>query len=194
MFLTRKPEVLVGIWDLMGITSVTTRRVGTYKMQANDGGGTRCTMDLVYGDPQTHIYVADGSYSGKMVAKPIRGRGVFVVSSRYAKSADGRTTVTGTIDCFLQLDSIGADLVARTLSGFIGRSADNNFVETARFITQVSQASQRNPSAMVDVAGRMPQVDSVTRRDFKNVIQSAAERASGRYAKLDKPRVVLRRK
>ena len=176
LFLARSPEVLVGIWDLMGITKVQTQRIGPYQFDARDGSGTTCKVDLVYGDPNMHIYVADGSYDGKMVARPIRGSGVFILKSSYAKSADGRTTVTGTIDCFVQIESLGADLIARTLSGLIGRSADNNFIETARFIAQVSQASELNPPAMVDIAHRLPQVTDETRQRFVNVIESVARR------------------
>jgi hypothetical protein len=188
LFLTRKPEVMVGIWDLMGITNVQCKRTGPYQMEASDGSGTTCQIDLVYGDPTTHIYIANGSYDGKMVARPVRGSGVFVVTSHYANAPDGHTTVTGTIDCFLQFDSLGADLIARTLSGLIGRSADKNFVETARFMSQVSQASQRNPAAMMDVAERMPQVDDSTRREFAGVIQNVATRARQRVAALPQSR------
>jgi hypothetical protein len=181
LFLTRNPEVLVGIWDLMGITKVQTQRIGPYKLEAQDGTGTDCTVDLVYGDPSLHIYVAEGSYDGKMVAKPIRGKGVFVLRSSYAQGADGRTTVTGTLDCFVQIESLGADLVARTLSGLIGRSADHNFVETARFIAQVSQASEKNPPAMIDVAHRMTQVNEPTKRQFIHVIGTVAQRSMLRF-------------
>lgn len=177
LFLARNPEVMVGMWELMGITKVQTRRTGPYQFEALDGSGTRCQVDLVYGDPNLHIFVAEGSYDGKMVAKPIRGKGVFILRSNYATSADGRTTVTGTLDSFVQIESLGADLVARTLSGFIGRSADNNFIETSRFMAQVSQASQKNPPAMLDVAERLPQVIDPTKRQFVNVITTVARRA-----------------
>lgn len=188
LFLTRNPEVLVGMWDLMGITNVQCKRTGPYQLDASDGSGTTCRIDLVYGDPTTHIYIANGSYDGKLVARPIRGSGVFVVSSGYSKGSDGNTEVTGKIDCFLQLDSLGADLIARTFSGLIGRSADKNFVETARFMTQVSQASQLNPNAMLDVANRIPQVNEQTRREFAGVIEEAAIRARDRVAVLRQSR------
>ncbi len=177
LFLTRNPEVLVGIWDLMGITKVTTKRTGPYQLEAEDGSGTQCQVDLVYGDPNLHIFVADGSYDGKLVAKPIRGQAVFILHSKYAPSASGGTTVTGTLDCFIQFDSLGADLIARTLSGLIGRSADNNFKETARFIAQVSQASEKNPAGLIDVAQRLPQVTESTKRAFVNVIATVARRS-----------------
>jgi hypothetical protein len=181
LFLTRNPEVLVGIWDLMGITNVQMNRSGPYQFGAQDGSGTDCQVDLVYGDPHMHIYVADGSYDGKLVAKPIRGQGVFIVRSSYATASDGGTTITGTIDCFVQIESLGADLVARTLSGLIGRSADNNFIETARFIAQVSHASERNPAAMIDIAQRLPQVTESTRQQFVTVIATVARRSQHRF-------------
>lgn len=177
LFLSRNPDTLVGMWDLMGITKVQTQRIGPYKMSAVDGSGTTCEIDLVYGDPTMHIYIAEGSYDGKMVAKPLRGKGVIVLRSSYAQAADGSRTVTGTLDYFIQIESLGADLVARTLSGLIGRSADNNFSETARFMAQVSQASERNPHAMIDVVQRMPQVDSQTKRKFVDVITTVARRS-----------------
>jgi len=191
-FLTRNPEVLVGIWELMGITSVKTHRIGPYQFEAVDGTGTKCNIDLVYGDPNIHIYIADGSYDGKMVTKPVRGRGVFVLRSSYATSANGRTTVTGTIDCFVKIESLGADLIARTLSSLIGRSADNNFIETARFIGQISQASERNMPAMTDVAYRLPQVSESTRQQFVKVIRTVARRGLERQRQAAGTPVVLR--
>ena len=188
LFLTRNPEVLVGMWDLMGITNVQCKRTGPYQLDASDGSGTTCQIDLVYGDPTTHVYIANGSYDGKLVARPIRGSGVFVVTSGYNKAVDGGTQVTGTIDCFLQLDSLGADLIARTFSSLIGRSADKNFIETARFMTQVSKASQRNPTAMLDVADRIPQVSNRKRQEFASIIQETAIRARDRVAALPQQR------
>jgi hypothetical protein len=187
LFLTRNPEVLVGIWDLMGITKVNTNRTGPFQLEARDGSGTECHVDLVYGDPNLHIYVTDGSYDGKLVTKPILGRGVFVLRSSYSTSASGGTTVTGTIDCFVQIENLGADLVVRTLSGLIGRSADKNFVETARFMSQVSQASAMNPPAMIDVAQRMPQVGEPIKQRFVSVITAAAQRSIERTRNAQQP-------
>ncbi|MEM8669798.1 MAG: hypothetical protein AAGG48_19890 [Planctomycetota bacterium] len=178
LFLSRNPEVLVGIWDLMGITNVQTQRTGPYHLSATDGVGTHCNVELIYGDPNLHIYVADGYYDGRLATKPIHGKGLFVMRSSYAPSQDGGTTVTGTLDCFVQIESLGADLVARTLSGVIGRSADNNFIETARFMAQVSQASAQNSPAMINVARRMPQVTPTAKSQFEQLVRKIAQQAS----------------
>ena len=188
LFLTRNPEVMVGIWDLMGITKVKAQRIGPYQMQASDGSGTSCKVDLIYGDPNLHIYLADGSYDGTLVAKPIQGRAVFVIRSKYTENASGGTTVTGTLDCFIEFESLGADLLVRTLGGLIARSAENNFAETGRFMAQVSQAAERNPTALMDVAGRLPQVSEPTRQTFVNVISTVARRADQRFRTAEAPR------
>lgn len=176
LFLTRQPEVLVGMWDLMGITNVQIRRTGQYQLQASDGSGTHCTMDLVYGDPDIHVFVAHGMYDGKLVARPVKGNGVFVVRSQYATDPNGTHIVAGTLDCFLQMENLAADLIARTFGGLIGRSADHNFRETAGFVEQVSTASELNPAAMLDVASRLPQVDEEVRDRFAKVIRDVAIR------------------
>tara|TARA_R110002049_G_scaffold27321_2_gene94091 strand:- start:200694 stop:201599 length:906 start_codon:yes stop_codon:yes gene_type:complete len=187
LFLTRNPDVLVGIWDLLGITNVEIERKGPYQLQAVDGSGTSCTVDLVYGDPNLHVFVADGRYDGKMTAKPIEGKGVFILRSQYAIDADGGTTVTGKLDCFVHFDGIGVDLVVRTLSGLIGRSADNNFIETARFISQISQSAESNPPAMIDVAQRLPQVQPATKVQFVDVITTVAKRQAATPRTANRP-------
>lgn len=192
LFLARNPEVMVGMWDLMGITKVKTKRTGPYQLDADDGSGTKCNIDLVYGDPNVHVYVTEGSYDGMLTARPLKGKGVIILKSSYAKGADDRTTVTGSIDLFMQVENLGMDLVARTLSGMIGRSADYNFIETARFVGQISQASERNPPAMIDVARRMPQINDQTRQQFIGVISEVGAKSviAGRIA--ERPSVVHR--
>ena len=176
LFLTRKPETIIGIWDAMGITKVQATRVGPYEISAIDGCGTTCKIDLVYGDQNLHVFVADGMYDGKFTQKPIHGTGVFVFKSTYARAADGSTTVTGTLDSFIKFESLGADLLARSLGGLIGKSADHNFVETAKFISQISQASETNPDGMLELVDQLPQVDAGTKAEFARVIINVSQR------------------
>lgn len=166
LFLVRKPEAMIGLWDLMGITNVRSHRVSPFKFAANDGSGTRCEVDLLYGDRHLHLYVANGIYDGQYTQKPVRGRGLFILRSKYHTDAKGNVAVTGTLQCYVKLDSLGADLLARSFGGLIGKSADHNFAETAGFMGQVYQASQRNPDGMLEMVDAMSQVDPTTRTEF----------------------------
>ena len=176
LFLVRNPDVIVGIWQRMDVSKVETKRVGPYQLLADDHAGTKCSVDLVYGDSRTHIFVAKGIYDGPLAPRPVTGSGVFVLRSQYSAGADGQSAVEGSLDCFLQIDSVGADLIARTLSGLIGRTADQNFVETAKFLSQVSSAARENPTAMRDLAMDLP-VELNTRQAFADAVIDVAQRS-----------------
>lgn len=176
LFVVRHPEVLVGIWELMEITEVKTERVGDYQLRAIDGSGTDCTVDLVYGDSTTHVYVADGFYDGKLTPNAVHGKGVFLLRSQHGVDAQGNPTVEGTLDCFVQVDHLAADLIVRTFGPLIGRTAENNFAETARFIDQLGHSSRNNPAGMEELALRLPQVSEGVRVQFAGVVRQTAAR------------------
>ena len=176
VFLARHPETIVGIWDVMGITEVKTRRVGPYELDADDGSGTTCRIDLLYGDRNLHVFVAEGKYDGKYTQKPVTGKGVFLLKSTYREAADGSTVVEGTLDCYVKFDNLGADLLARSFGGLIGNSADHNFTETAKFVEQVYRVSCSNPTSMLELADQLPQVDPATQTQFARLITTVAIR------------------
>lgn len=174
--LVRNPEILVGTWELMGITQVQTRRLDAYQMEAIDGSGTTCTVDLVYGDAAVHVYVAEGFYDGKMAPNKIQGKGLFVLRSSQETDPAGNPVIRGSLDCFLQIDQVAVDLLLRTFGPLIGRAADHNFNETARFIDQMGLSAERNPEGLEELAMKMPQVSEATRRQFITQVRHAARR------------------
>ena len=89
-FLVRHPEVVVNIWDVMGITRVTLDRIGEYQLSGDDGAGTKCKMDLVYGSDTLHVYQSNGGYQGNLWARELKGRCVVVLHNRPVRLADGR--------------------------------------------------------------------------------------------------------
>lgn len=180
MFIVRNPEVLVGVWDLMEITEVTTQRIDAFKLRAVDGSGTDCTVDLVYGDPAIHVYVADGFYDGKLTTNVINGHGVFILRSTYKVDPAGNSVVEGSLDCFVQVEHLAADLIMRTFGPLIGRTADHNFAETARFIDQLGTSAAKNPLAMEELALRLPQVSEPSRQRFAALVRQAADRQQAR--------------
>lgn len=165
-FLVRRPEVMVNIWDFLGITKVSAERVSPYSFYANDGVGTTCRCDLVYGDDNTHIYFGDGAYDGSMSPKKVNGRCVCILRSQSVQSKAGKPVIRGTMDVFLKLDSFGADLLTRTIGPFVGKTADHNFVETATFIAQINEICERSPGSAYGLAMSLDKVDSNVRRDF----------------------------
>ncbi len=176
--LVRHPEVLVNIWDVMGITKVQAKRTGPYTFTADDGVGTVCKCDLLYGNDNIHVYYGSGVYKGNMAPRPIHGRCVCVLYNQNGQSTMGEPVIKGSMDVFLKLDNLGADLLTRTLGPLVGKTADSNFTESAKFLTQISQVCTYNPAGAQIMASKLSKVDPHVRDEFSRIAERIAKKAS----------------
>ncbi|MCU0709296.1 MAG: hypothetical protein MUF23_13485 [Pirellula sp.] len=179
VFLVRHPEVVVSLWDVMGITKVTLERIGDYQLRGDDGAGTKCKMDLVFGSDQLHIYQSHGAYDGNLWARELRGRCVVCIHNRPAQLADGRTGMVAWMDAFLKLENVGADLAVKALGPFVSKTADHNFIECAGFFSQISQTARSNPQGLTQVAGRLPRVKPEVKEQFIETSLAVAKKLKG---------------
>ncbi len=182
VFLIRYPEVIVNMWQLMGVTKVQMDRTGDYTFKASDGAGTVCDVQLIYGDQNTHVYYAEGSYEGVLLRRLIRGSCVLVLKSDYARTEDQHVYATNRLDMFVQLDNVGAEILAKTLHPLVGKSADHNFTESTRFLGQVAQAAETRSAGLQQLAGRLTNVDQPVRERFVQIATEVNHRAALRDA------------
>ena len=119
-FLVRYPEVVVNVWQLMGITKITAERIAPYKLSCADGVGTITEMELIYGDRHTHVLLCEGSYEGSLFRKPLTGRCVLVLTSGSVKTDSGRHQIMNRLDVFVQVDHVAIDIFAKTLHPLLG--------------------------------------------------------------------------
>lgn len=176
LFLIRHPEVVVSLWDVMGMTKVSLERIGEFQLRGNDGVGTTCNMDLVYGNENLHIYQSKGSYSGNLWARELQGRCVVCVHNKPTQLADGTPAMVAWMDTFLKLENAGADLAVKALGPFVSKTADHNFSECAGFLSQISQTAWTNPQGLVRVASRLPRVTPPVREKFVTTCLSVARK------------------
>lgn len=176
VFLARYPEVLVNIWEVMGITNVHTERKAPYVVHGSDGSGTQCQIELIYGTDQIHIYHGTGTYRGSMFQREVRGQCVCVLHSPPTLDQFGDPVLAGNMDVFLKVENLGADLLTRTLAPLVSRTADQNFVESSQFISELSRASLRSPDAVHRMASQLDKVDPEVRHGFQQTIDRAAAR------------------
>jgi hypothetical protein len=182
LFLIRNPEVVVNIWQLMGVASMTAHRLGPFLWKGNDGAGTTCDVELIYGTTDTHIIYSDGYYEGTLLKKKVMGRCVLVLRSGYMQAADRRSQVASRLDLFLQIDNLAADAVARTLSPWVGKVADANFHESCRFAATLSQHAENNQPGVQRLAEKLTKVEPPVREQFVQVTAAVHQRAASRGA------------
>jgi hypothetical protein len=176
IFLLRYPEVVVNIWQLMGVTKVKVNRTGPLTFDAIDGAGTVCRAELVYGTPNVHVYYADGYYDGPLLQKPVTGDCVLLLRSSYGHRG-GRTVVTNTLDVFARLDPLGVEILVKTFYPAVGKAVDFNFTESIKFVGQVSQAAEANGPGMQRVAANLQDVQPAVRESFSQHVNLAYQRA-----------------
>lgn len=188
LFLVRNPEVVVNIWELMGVTNVKLKRVGDFTFECSDGAGTDGTVELVYGTHDLHVLYAEASYEGPLTGRKLHGRGVMLLKSTYKKDRDDRTLVENRLDVFIQIDQMGAELVAKTLQPLVGKAADINFEESAIFVGRVSQAAETNGEGMQRLAAKLKNVTADRRAEFAEISAAVSQRAEMRTAVAAQPK------
>ncbi len=174
VFLVRYPEVVVNIWRRMGITKCRIKRTDKYAVRTNDGAGTKSQVELVYGTPELHLFYAEGEYTGPLVRRPVSGRCVMMLTSRYSGTAK-QPRVTNQLDVFLQLDHAAAEFVARTIHPLVGKTADTNFTRSLQFVTQIYQAARRNQDRLQRLGMRLEGIDPAVRDRFLKLAAAAGQ-------------------
>jgi hypothetical protein len=180
IFLVRNPEVTVSIWDLMGVAHMTAERQGPYLWKGTDGAGTTCDVELVYGTDDLHVLYSDGFYEGSLLRHRVMGRCVIILKSGYTQSRDRRSFVANRADLFLQLDNTAADVVARTLSPWVGKVADANFQESCLFASKLSQTAEHNSAGVQRLGEKLTKIDPPVREEFIRLAAAVQERAASR--------------
>ena len=185
VFLVRYPEVVVNMWDLMGATKLAVKRVAKYVLDSNDGAGTKTRVELIYGNHKQHLMYADGVYAGPLFRRELVGQSVLLINSEHARNQRGEDIVTCTMDVFIEIENAGVDLVAKTLHPLMGKTADHNFAESARFVSQVSEQAKQNPTGMQRLASRLGKVHPDVRQEFVELIRDIS--SDGDLAQNDRP-------
>ena len=125
---------------MLGISNITAYRTGGNTFFADDGAGTKCNCELIHSVDGLHIYYGTGIYEGFHHSTRQGPGGVLApVRGPAAPQTHSGQVVHGTMDLFLKLDNLGADLLTRTLGPLVGKVTDHNFNESTRFVCQLSE-------------------------------------------------------
>lgn len=175
-FLIRYPEVVVNIWQLMGITNMTTERTGPFTVTTDDGAGTVSQLELVYGTDNLHIFYGEGSYEGPILKRKLTGKCVLVLRTESKFDEVGKPVATSQLDVFLKIENATAGLIAKTIQPVVGSTADHNFVESLKFVQRLNETTSKNGPG-VQRMGKKLKIEPAVREGFNEVIELVFQRA-----------------
>ena len=174
LFLVRNPEVVVNIWQVMGISRVTLDRTGPNTFKGNDAAGTTGAIRLCYSNHDTQVIYAEGAYDGPMFSQPVQAQCVLVLKAAYVQETNGHYYITNRLDAFIHVDHVGLDLIAKTFAPLVTKTIDINFRETAAFVSVVSRTAAANPQGVRRLAAKLTGLDANLRNEFARVADGVA--------------------
>ena len=183
-FALTRPEAIVDLWRVLGISRLALDPVGPRQWRLSDGYGTVGVLRLVHqertGRSGLLVFHGRGAYTGPLSPKNLTGSCVLLVRHGPAMPAvDGRERQTVQIDSFLDMDGVGLEIVTRTLQPIIVRSAASNLHEICLFMTSLSDSARTNPEGVAQLAGRLEQTDAADRQTLAAIARRSAATPPG---------------
>ena len=167
-FVLAKPETLVDVWRVLGISRVSLDPTGPGRWRLADGYGTVGVVRLLHHERRPAggllVFHGRGGYSGSLSPKPLTGSCLLVVRHESVVGRDRGAAQRVEVEAFLEVDGLGLEIVTRTLQPLIVRSAAANVHEICLFVTQFSAAACRNPAGMARLAEQLPRTGPADRR------------------------------
>lgn len=178
LFLVEHPDLVVNLWEVMGISEVALSQIAEATFDANDKAGTRGRLEYLYRGPELHLVFADGNYTGSLLPRPVNGQCVLLLRTSYLRSSDGRDFIRCKLDAFVRLDNVGVGVLAKTFQPLVLGAADHNFRETVAFLGSVQRAAEFNHAGVQRLAERLENVDTAHRDRFAELTARVAVKAA----------------
>jgi len=167
-FVLDKPETLVDVWRVLGISRVSLDPAGPGTWRLSDGYGTTGFVRLLHrertADGGLLVFHGHGGYAGPLSPRELSGSCLLVVRHAPAPAEVGKPACQIEIEAFLHVDGLGLEVVTRTLKPLIVHSAAANVHEISLFVSQFARAAARNPAGVARLAERMPRTEPADRR------------------------------
>jgi hypothetical protein len=178
LFLVRHPDVVVNIWEVLKLSKLQLRQTDENQFQITEPSGTVAALRFVYQNHDTHVVYGEGTYEGPLLARPVRGRGVWVLKTGYVRETNGRYYITSRLDCFLAIEPAGAELLTKTVSPLVGKTADNNFAQSVAFVGSLSYTAEVNGRTVRRLAAQLTRVQPEVRARLAELATALSQKSA----------------
>ena len=182
-FLMKHPEMLVEMWQELGISRVDLKRTGRNSFSLTDNAGTTAQLKIVEekcepGAQNRIIMYANGAYEGKPFKSPVRAQMVLLLRSGSFRETNGQDYVAARLDTFIRIDKTSIELFAKAMHPWVGKTADANFLDTLHFVGNLSQAGSRNPTSVQRLVSNLSGISPDLREEMISLTLENAKRAN----------------
>jgi len=182
-FLLQHPDVVIGFWEHWGATQLSLREVKENHFVLKETTGTAAAVEVLYRTNDLCIVYAKGEYRGPLIAKPYHGEVLLFLRTQFTRDSMNEPMVVCDLDAFVQINSLGADVLAKLFFTSLAKVADSNFEVTVSFVSQVSKAASHSNTALKGSAEEIASIRQDVYEEFCDVV----DRTAMRFARRNQP-------
>lgn len=172
-YLISHPDVAVSTWRVMGISKLNMRQTGKFEYEASAADGSEGIADVLWRDNNQCLFIVQGKYTSPLLPGAVHASALVWLQYRFVKGKDGSDLVNQQVETFIHFPSGAVDAVARMASRVTNSILDRNAFEVSLYAKMMSQAAEKEPEWIDQLASRMEGVPP-HRRD--ELIQAARRR------------------
>ncbi|MDR1959064.1 MAG: hypothetical protein LBQ54_08480 [Planctomycetaceae bacterium] len=181
LFLLDHPDVIVGMWEQMGVTQLSLREKSPGKFFLKETTGSAVDVEFLYKSANIMVVYSKGSFIAPMTPKPISGESLLILHSRFGTDGKGRPAVQCRLDCYAKIHNSGAEMLAKLLVPVLGKVADSNFEQVLEFVSSVSDVAESDYESVQEIALRLNKVKPSVANEFAVIAEEVYDRAAERY-------------
>jgi hypothetical protein len=182
-FLLQHPDLVIGFWEQLGVTQLSLQEVKENHYVLKETAGTTANVEILHRTNDLCIIYGRGEYRGPLLSKAYLGNVILVLRTKFTRDEANEPMVICDLDSFVQIHSVGADVLAKLFFTSLTKVADSNFEVATLFAGQVSKAASRNNASLKTTAEEITSIRHEVYVDFCDVV----DRVALRYARRNQP-------
>lgn len=177
------PDVVVSLWQSMGISSINLTNVRPYQYRMTNTDGTVSDIYFLHRHRDVNVIYCSGEFKSPLLKHTITAEGVFCLYTKYEKDpATGATFVRHHADAFVAVPNLAVETAAKLISPVSNYIADRNFQEISLFMHTMSLTMERQAGWVQKQAEEMKGLQPEQIREFQHLIYQNYQRGQERFA------------
>jgi hypothetical protein len=168
--LLREPELTVGLWRQLGVSTATLEKDAAGQFSGDDGCGSSGRWEFVFQSDDVHVIYCEGRYRGMFLTSALETRSVLVVRTVCFEDTLGRHLVKHQVDAYLKVDAGSLKRLALALKPLLHKSVEMSAQQTQWAVSMMCRVALSNPQGIVQALDQLPRVPEVPAKKLRELL------------------------
>lgn len=170
-YLINHPDVAVSTWRAMGISKLQMTQKSRFEYVASAMDGSDGIADVLWRDANQCLFIVEGRYNSPVLPSSIQASALVWLQYRFVRNKAGEILVNQQVETFVHFHSAAIETIAKLASRITNSILDRNAFEVSLYARMMSQAGQKDPRWISEVAARLDGVPEERKTELVRVSQ-----------------------